>query len=228
MSHSLWSRGWGTSPGPPHHPTAKPLVLEILALCPPRCARGEAELCAVLPLILHPSQGEGCAWSRRMEHGPDVTLEDAARGGGAAAPPVVPFGVLSRSAFRSRRGLEAGELSPRGILGCQSFPSCSQHLLASRTQILVTKPSVLFLGMELTTGASYSATGRAAPPFWGRICWNPSTCPWCPPRGAQPLMYPSSSQAASWCRGPSGGDGAVTGPMLQSHLCPPGGGTRSG
>lgn len=45
-----------------------------------------------------------------MEHGHDATLEDAARGGEAAATPVVPFGVLSCSVFGSRRGLEAGEV----------------------------------------------------------------------------------------------------------------------
>lgn len=57
-----------------------------------------------------PVMGDGRAWSRRMEHGHDATLEDAARGGRAVAAPGVPFGVLSRSAFRSRCGLKGAEV----------------------------------------------------------------------------------------------------------------------
>lgn len=92
-----------------------------------------------------------------------------------------------------------------------------------RALSLVTKPSALFLGMELTKGASCPATVRAAHPFWGRICWKPGMCSWCTPRGAQPccraLIHPSC-HGASWCHGPSGGDGATS--ALQAVA--PGGG----
>lgn len=87
-----------------------------------------------------------------------------------------------------------------------------------RALSLVTKPSALFLGMELTKGALYPATLRAAHPFWGRICWKPGMCSWCPA-----LLQSLDTSLVPRCL-------LVPWSLWRgwSHLCPPGGGTRWG